>query len=168
MKMKVISIWQPFASLIVHNHKFIETRGWDAPKSLIGETIAIASTKIIRPEQKAYMRDPEFMKFYQETGLPGLEELPLGCVLGTVQLHSSDVMTEEDLEEVTDEEQMFGDWEVGHYAWRLRHPRAFQYPVPCVGKQGIWEWEYDEVFHETRRREAPAIEGPKRNHLHLV
>lgn len=144
--MKVISIWQPYASLIVHGHKFTETRSWPAPKSIIKTRIAIASTKVIRPEQRAVMQDPEFRKFYDQTGLPGLDDLAHGAILGFVNLHSCDVMTEEDLLDITDEERMFGVWEVGRYAWRLRHPEAFEQPVRARGQQGVWEWSAHEVL----------------------
>ena len=138
--MKVISIWQPYASLVVYRHKLIETRGWPAPKSLIKQRIAIASTKVIRPEQRDVMKDPGFRKFYDETGLPELDALPHGCILGTVTLNSCDPITEEDLEDITDEERTFGWWQPGRYAWRLRDPEPFDQPVPARGQQGIWEY----------------------------
>ena len=80
--MKVISIWQPFASLIVSGSKVFETRTWPAPKSVIGQTIGIASTKTIRPEQRAYFKDEEWVAFYERTGLPmDFESMPCGYLL---------------------------------------------------------------------------------------
>lgn len=147
---KAVSLWQPYASLIVHSHKFVETRSWAAPKSLIGQRIAIASTKTVKPEQRAPFLDEKFARYYSLTDLPGLEELPHGYVLGTALLYSCDPMTQEDLDDgVTDEELTFGWWSLGRYAWRLRDAQAFSRPIPCRGAQGVWEWSRHEPRVET-------------------
>lgn len=139
--MDVISVWQPWASLIVLNHKFIETRPWPAPKSIIGKRIGIASTvRIIPPQLSAYQHE-DFQRFYRPLGLPPIEELPMGKLLGTVFVHSCEMITERTLEEITDEEYSFGIYDRGRFAWHLRDPRAFEEPVPVRGKQGIWKYE---------------------------
>lgn len=166
--MKVISIWQPWASLIVHSHKFIETRGWAAPKSLIGQTIGIASTKQIKPEQRAAMRERKFAEHYAETGLPDLDQLPHGAVLGTVLLHSCDVIEEEDLHDITEEERVFGWWAIGRYAWRLRHPVAFAQPCYTRGFQGIWDWEKPDGKVEDLHRAREARQAHLRGNLQVA
>lgn len=140
---KVISIWNPYAVLIVQGHKMVETRSWPAPKSLIGQRIGIASTKALKPEQRALWSDPFFMRYYNETGLPSLEELPNGAIVGTAILHSCEEMTEEDLEDVTEEEQLYGHWDVGRFAWRLRRPEPFVKPIFTRGFQGIWDYDLE-------------------------
>ena len=146
--MKCVSIWNPYALLIAHGHKTIETRGWPAPKSLIGQRIGIASTKTIRPEQKATLDDPAFMTFYGPTGLPSkIESMPNGCLVATAILRSSDLIEAEDLEDITEEEKMFGWFSVGRYAWRLRYVERLPAPLPVRGAQGIWELD----DHELRR-----------------
>lgn len=154
MELKAISIWQPYASLIVHGHKFTETRSWNAPKSLIGKRIAIASTKKIQPEQTALISNLEFMDHYDNTMMPFIKDLPMGYIVGTAILNSSDIMTEEDLNDITDEERMFGVWEVGRYAWRMRDPIFHQDPQQCKGQQGIWEWKEDEINRMLRGDKA--------------
>jgi activating signal cointegrator 1 len=160
--MKVISIWNPYAALIVHGHKTVETRSWPAPKSLIGQRIAIASTKVLRPEQKSLWDDPVFLRHYAETGLPALHELPNGAILGTALLHSCSEMTEEDLEDVTEEEQIYGHWDVGRFAWRLRQPELLDKPIFTRGFQGIWD--HDVEAHRGRQERPPVL----RQHLQLV
>ncbi|MBO6507556.1 MAG: ASCH domain-containing protein [Roseibium sp.] len=166
--MKVISIWQPYASLAVHGHKVVETRGWPAPKSLIGKTIGIASTKNIQAAQRQAFKDDAFRYHFDQTGLPELVDLPHGCVLGTVQLHSCDVITEEDLEDITEAERLFGWWEVGRYAWRLRYPRPFPEPIPAKGAQGIWNWDPHVGLEEAATRKDPTWSQDRRPHLRLV
>lgn len=163
--MKVISIWQPWASLIVHGFKSIETRSWAAPKSLLKETIGIAATKIIRPEQRIAAEDPEFVKFYEKTGLPPLDQLPHGAVLGTAVLNSCDVITEADMEDITDEELAFGWYSPGRYAWRLRYPKAFGVPYLARGAQGVWEWRGDQAPSGGEDRPRPTQVG---RHLRIV
>lgn len=138
--MKCISIWQPYATLIVTGFKIFETRSWPAPKSIVGQTIGIASTKNITPDQRAAAADPEFQRWYCQTGLPAFEDLPRGYLLGTVTLDSVELVTEEFLDDITSEEKAFGWFAVGGYAWRLRHPRQLAHPIPIQGKQGIYDW----------------------------
>ena len=107
--MKAISIWQPFATLVVKGYKIFETRTWAAPASVIGQRIGIASTKSIRPDQRAHFDDEDFQEFYSRLGLPEkLEDLPHGFMLGTVIIDSVEKMTPEFMEEVSNEEMSYG------------------------------------------------------------
>jgi hypothetical protein len=143
-QLRVISLWQPYASLLVHRHKLVETRPFPAPSTIIRQRIGIASTKQIKPEQRALFNDPLFQAYYSDTGLPAaFDDLPHGYLVGTVTVISSDVITEGDLEDVTDEEKLYGDWRVGRYAWRCQDHQALDKPIPCQGAQGIWIWTDD-------------------------
>lgn len=156
--MDVISVWQPWASLIVLNHKFIETRPWPAPKSIIGKRIGIASTvRVIPPQLHAYRHD-DFQKFYRRLKMPPIEELPMGKLLGTVFVHSCEMISEQTLEEITDEEYSFGIYERGRFAWHLRDPQPFEQPIPVRGKQGIWKYEGPTEAEATGVLEARTAE----------
>lgn len=50
--MKALTIWQPWASLIVAGAKPFEFRGWSMPRSMIGQRIVIhaAARKVNRVE----------------------------------------------------------------------------------------------------------------------
>jgi activating signal cointegrator 1 len=152
--MKAISIWQPFATLIVRGYKIFETRTWAAPRSLIGQRIGIASTKTIRPEQRAHFNDEEFQRNYQRLGLPDrLEDLSHGYMLGTAIVESVELMTENFLEEVSGEEKTYGWWQEGFYAWRMVSPEEFPRPIPVRGAQGIYDWRSTGEIH-AKEREA--------------
>lgn len=154
--MKVISVWQPFATLLVKGFKVFETRGWPAPVSVIGQRIGIASTKIIRPEQRAHFADTEFQNYYSRLGLPEkIEDLPLGYLLGTVMLDSVEPVTEEFLEDVSEEEQQYGWFSIGGYAWRVTHPKELAHPVMIRGAQGLFDWKGQLPDHEEEARSAP-------------
>jgi predicted transcriptional regulator len=141
--MKTISIWNPFASLIVNGFKLYETRTWKAPDYLIGQTLGIASTKTILPAQRGHWVDPAFQDFYAGTELPPPIDLPHGYLLGTVTLESVELMTAEMMENVSVEEQSYGWWQEGFYAWRMTNPRALFEPIPIRGRQGIYDWKGD-------------------------
>lgn len=176
--MKVISIWQPWASLVVHGFKFFETRTWAPPRSVIGQRIGIASTKNITGDQRSAFSDPLMQKYYAQTELPALEELPRGYLLGTVLLHSFEIVTEEFLEDITEEEHSYGWYHEGNYAWRLRHPELLTHPIPIQGKQGLYEWKGFENAAQTadpaqangQAPEAADKEGPEtlRSRLYIA
>jgi hypothetical protein len=138
--MRVISLWQPYASLLVHGFKLNETRPFPAPATVLRQRLGIASTKTIKPEQRMVFDDPKFMEYYEKTGLPPFDELVHGALVGTVYVNSSDIITDDDIEDTTEEELIYGDWRPGRYAWRCRDHQALDKPIPCRGAQGIWLW----------------------------
>lgn len=159
MTTKCVSIWNPFALLLVKGFKVFETRTWAAPKSLIGKRIGIASTRVLNPAQKAHFASPEFRRFYWKLGLPeALIDLPNGYMLGTAVLDSCELMTPEFMEEVSEEEHAYGYWQEGNYAWRMTQPVEFEHPFPVRGAQGIWNWSIPDDVEEKQRE---AID-PKR------
>lgn len=139
--MKVISLWQPYGSLVIWGHKRIETRSWEAPDWIIGERLGIASTKQIRGEQRHHFGQPYFQDHYRRTRLPdALDDLPHGYLLGVVRVESCKRMTEVDLKRLSSREYWFGDWQLGRYAWRLRVVEAYGEPIPVKGGQKIWNY----------------------------
>ena len=154
--MKVISVSQPFATLIVKGFKVFETRSWAAPAAIIGRELGIASTKTVKAEAWAHAADPVFKDNYERTGLPPIEELVCGHLLGTVIVDAYELMTEEFMEDVSDEEQSYGWWNVGFYGWRLRQPRELLIPIAIRGAQGIYEWNGVLPSEEEEREAARA------------
>jgi hypothetical protein len=67
-----------------------------------------------------------------------LDELPLGAVIATADLVGCHKMTEQFIASQTEQEQLFGDWTPGRYAWELRNVRQVK-PVAVPGKQGLWD-----------------------------
>ncbi len=175
--MKIISVWQPFASLIVTGCKIFETRSWPAPKSVIGTTIGIASTKSMNVDQQLHCADGFFQECFARTGLGDWMELPRGYLLGTALVDSIELMTEEFMEDVSEEEKAYGNWELGNYAWRLRQPKLLTRPIPIRGKQGLFDWHGDLETQTTEAedggREADRLRRPEdalevRSHLRVV
>ena len=130
--------------------KAIETRPFPAPKTVLGQRIGIASTKILKPEQRAVYNDEAFQAHYQTTGLPALDDLPHGFLLGTVEVYDCEVMTEELIADVTDEEKVYGDWRLGRYAWRTRNSEVFKEPIPVSGQQGVWIYSVPDYLRRVK------------------
>lgn len=155
MQHKVISILQPWASLVVTGNKKIETRSWNTPyrgKLLIHASLGKQYKKISSddPLYKHY-----YLLFAHHNVLP-IEQLPFGAIIGSVDLvstHTSQycLMAFENnknnniLEFGIDveKEKAFGDYSPNRYGWLLANPVLFKNPIPAKGKLGIWNWEGD-------------------------
>jgi hypothetical protein len=92
---KVLSLHQPWASLVALGVKTIETRSWAAPKSLIGQRIAIhAAAK--RPARHGSLGDYRYdryddewyMRLRTQNQFPPNSYLPLGEIVATARLHA--------------------------------------------------------------------------------
>ena len=130
--MKVLTLWQPWASLIVLRHKRFETRSWKR-NGLIGECIAIHAAK--RPSKDL---DSELIDELAKLAL-NPAHLPLGAVIGTGVI-TAFYRAETIAPSLSRPELVFGDYSPGRWAWRIEHVEALPQPVPARGRQGIWEW----------------------------
>jgi hypothetical protein len=91
--MKVLSLHQPWASLIALGVKTIETRSWSAPTSLVGQRIAIhAAAK--RPTKHGVIGDHRYDRYDDEWYMRPRDQrylnhwgyLPLGAIVATARL----------------------------------------------------------------------------------
>jgi hypothetical protein len=109
-----ITIQQPWASLIVEGHKKIENRSWTTAHR--GLLIIHAGMKLDHDalaKHRRRLRNPD--------------DLPQGCLLGTVELTDCT-------------EGSRSPWaEPGYFHWRLKNPRRFRSPIRMGGKLGLWQ-----------------------------
>ncbi|OCP22006.1 MULTISPECIES: ASCH domain-containing protein [unclassified Ensifer] len=168
--MKVISVWQPWSTLLVYGYKRFETRTWAPPKSVIGQRIGIAATKSVLSKQVAAFNDPEFQLFWNMLDEDWeFNTLPKGYLLGTVILDSVELIDEEFLDDITREEKAYGWYQLGGYAWRMREPERLEHPIPIRGAQGLYEWKGFEngAQAEGVDNSRPARSSDIRPHLSL-
>ena len=130
--MRALSLYQPWASLIVYGHKRIETRSWS---TTYRGTLLIHASK-----NKRWM--PDFPRLLHDAGIPdAMTDLPTPCgaVLGSVEV--VDCLKSEEFSEsdVGTQERLLGDYRPGRYGWVLRQPVVFTTPVYCAGHLGLWE-----------------------------
>jgi hypothetical protein len=133
MKIKAISLWQPWATLVAIGAKHYETRHW--PTGYRGP-LAIHAAKRWTPEQGDLCITEPF-----RTALRGFHlRLPLGELLAICDLAGC-FTTNYPPPGISGDEIAFGDWSPGRFAWRLENVRCLTPPIPWKGSQGFFEVE---------------------------
>lgn len=139
MSSKGLSLTQPWASLIAHGHKRVETRSWSTKYR--GEIFIHASKGF--PGKARYFAGTQ----WAEGRLPA--ELPLGCLIATARI--VDVKpTEDAIGSITELERSFGDYGPGRYAWFLEDIKPFRVFVPFKGALGLFNLEPPETILNKR------------------
>lgn len=139
-----LTVWQPWASLIILGFKPYEFRRWPAPKSFAGRRIAIDAAKrawdadelraIARnPERTCFGGDAERAREFAISILGGTLTPPLGAILGTVTL--GEPRRAIDLACATCDPN---DLNPDVWAWPVSAPQQFSHPVSARGRQGFW------------------------------
>ena len=127
--MKVLSITEPYATLIRNGIKKIETRSWKT--NYRGELyIHASSTKI----PKEYKENQDVMD------LVSINELNFGNIICSCNLVDCIEMTDEFIEKIkkNKNEYVCGIYENGRYAWILDNIQVLNNPIPAKGHLGIW------------------------------
>ena len=133
--MKVLSLLQPWASLVVMGAKRIETRSWQTAHR--GELLIHAS---LGKKGAALCAGAPFSHH-----IKAFDRLPFGAIIGSVVL--TDILPVEmlplsnkALANLTLEEKAFGDYSRGRYAWLLSEAVMFDEPISVKGGLGIWKY----------------------------
>jgi hypothetical protein len=130
---KVISLWEPFASLIKEGVKLIETRSWGT--SYRGELyIHVCQKRVVG---KVAIEYQEQLKLLKNTNFD------YGCIILKCKLIDCKYMTAEFIEKVkkNPNEYISGFYSVGRYAWILEDVEVLDTPIPAKGWFGIWEYK---------------------------
>lgn len=139
--MKVLSLLEPWASLVAWGYKTIETRSWGT--SYRG-AIAIHASKSNREAGK-------IVHLFREAGLVGepgandeldqfsqkVGDWPLGKIVAVARLYHVEEMTPELIAAQTRWEATFGDWRPGRFAWSLGNIQRLKEPIPWKGSLGL-------------------------------
>jgi activating signal cointegrator 1 len=151
--MKVISIIQPWATLIVLGEKKFETRSWATKHR--GELAIHAGKKI---DKEACRREPIRSALAKQ----GYDEknLPTGVILATCKLsncheihidHSGDAVllapngAPEYWIGAGSNEFSFGFYDFGRFAWRMTDMKRLTVPIPAKGQLGLWNYKEDGI-----------------------
>lgn len=130
-KMKVLSITEPYATLIKEKKKTIETRSWKT--NYRGELYIHASaTKI----PNAWQANQELMDLVSET------PLNYGTIICKCQLIDCIYMTNDYVEAMKQNSQEYicGIYEPGRYAWILTDIVPLDIPIKTKGKLRLWNY----------------------------
>jgi hypothetical protein len=145
--MKIISLRQPFASLIVIGVKKFETRGWQPgwKNALLMRTEGFLIHASLSKKDSHLMGSRPFSDHMQAIG-----KIPYGAILGRAKLGRI-ITTEEWLKEfdwpgmpraLKPDEYFFGDYAPKRYAWEILEVERFAEPIPCRGSLSIWNYPF--------------------------
>lgn len=141
-----ISLWQPYATLLITGVKFHETRGWPYPRrGVLPEELVIHAAKKIEPTIPPGL-DALLIERY---GKLWRETIPRGAILGTVQicacLRTEDVygvnaVPWQNMTHAQRLDYVCGDFGPGRFAWKASgsNRRELKEPIPYRGKQGLF------------------------------
>ncbi|MCW5705461.1 MAG: ASCH domain-containing protein [Bradyrhizobium sp.] len=151
--MKALTIWQPWASLVMAGFKPYEFRGWPAPRYVVGQRIVIhAGSRAIKATEVRdlieQLASGEFCGGLKLAAVTFLEDvlmrrrqLPLAAGLGTALLgepqQSCDLWPDQ-FEGLSDSDRV----EHSNWAWPVSEVEPFEPIVPIKGHQGFWNWPY--------------------------
>lgn len=126
MRMRAISLWQPWAYLVVAGHKGYETRSW--PTNYRGP-LAIHAAKRWTPEQRRFCGEYRLLVDFSKE-----DEPTLGAIVGRVNLIEC-LTTDELVDSLDFYERHFGDWSPGRFARQL--PKTSYESACCAGEGRI-------------------------------
>lgn len=126
--MKVLSIKEPFATLIKDKVKIYETRSWKT--NYRGELYIHASLSLSKSENVDLAN-----KYLKSNINPGY-------ILCKCELTDCILMTKEFIDYIHKEtnEEDYGRYEEGRYAWKLKVIEVLDKPIKAKGRLGIWNY----------------------------
>ena len=126
--MKVLSIKEPFATLIKDKVKIYETRSWKT--NYRGELYIHASLSLSKSE------NVEIANKYLKSNINP------GYILCKCELTDCILMTKEFIDYIHKEtnEEDYGRYEEGRYAWKLKVIEVLDKPIKAKGRLGIWNY----------------------------
>lgn len=153
--MKVLTLWQPWATLYAHGVKKIETR--PQPTNYRG-TYLIHAAKTFNKAVKETIYDEPFYSELKKLGFVDGEKIniPFGQIIGAVDIITCGTIDEElsvvfpDIIFTSNEsweefknwdkelEPKLGDYTPGRYAWIGKNHRVLKNPIPYKGSQGYY------------------------------
>ena len=130
--MKVLSLTEPYATLIKNGIKTIETRSWKT--SYRGKLYIHASSTRI---PKTYKENHDLMS------LVDLDNLNYGNIICSCDLVDCVEMTDEfinDIKKNRKNEYITGIYSNGRYAWIFKNIEILDNPIKTKGHLGIWNF----------------------------
>lgn len=147
--MKALTVWQPWASLIIAGAKPHEWRGHSAPMCICNRRIVIhaGARRVVMSEVEDLIHDLEADEPALPTGLDadralallrpvlaGTRTLPQRAGLGTVFIGEPKLAA--DLGFPADSNRTAHQ----NWGWPISEVDAWAEPIPMRGAQGIWNW----------------------------
>ena len=128
--MKVLSIKEPYATLICNGKKLIETRSWKT--NYRGELyIHASSAKIV----KRYLTNQYVLNISKNL------KMNYGNIICKAKLADCIYMDQGFIDSIKKDQKEYylGQYELGRYAWVLKNVELIE-PIPAKGKLNIWNY----------------------------
>ena len=129
--MKVLTIKQPYASLIVNKYKAYEFRSWKT--NYRGKILIHSSLK----------SDKEIINNFKDYNL----EYISGAIIGEAEITDCILVDEEfdkSLKKINS--IVYSNNHIGNYAWKLENIKQYDKPIYVKGKLGLWNYKKEESF----------------------
>jgi hypothetical protein len=140
--MKVLSLWQPWATLVVTGKKKYECRSWKT--AYRGPLLIHASAHKPNKKESSFFSQADFFKSY----IQNMDQLPYGAIIGKVVLQEiySTEWVVQNLETLDPhhnwpQELAFDDYGPQRFAWHLKKAEAFDFVLPVKGSLGLWDYQ---------------------------
>ena len=129
--MKVVSIIEPWASLIKEKVKYIETRSWKT--NYRGKIYIHASLKKVPKKDERINNLITLLKD---------KDFKYGHIIAEATLVDCIYMDEEFISKIKNNNQEYicGEYSIGRYAWVLEDIKELSKPIPTKGSLGIWNY----------------------------
>ncbi len=139
--MKVLSLTQPWATLMALGLKQIETRSW---RMAYRGPLAIHAAKGFPMRARELTYQKPFCTVLLQHDLR-LVDLPLGAILCVVDAVDCVSTNTPDLDAVlkyrgAEHERAFGDYSPNRFLWITENVRRLPEPIPARGSLGLWEY----------------------------
>lgn len=129
--MKTLSLWQPWATLVVIGAKRNETRSW--PTAYQGSLLIHAAKHFTPDEKMICMREP-FYSVLKAAGFHPPYDLPTGSIIGMVD-QTGCVHVETVRDGLSKQELAFGNYADDRFAHTYTNPVRFARLTPYSGSQ---------------------------------
>ena len=131
IKLKVLTLRQPWATLVAEGIKRYEFRSWKTKYR--GKVLIHAGTGI----------DKEDMKKYKNMNL----EFPYRKILAVVEIEDCLELDEELNNKIISENNIaYGNKVRTGYAWKLNNIKKISYDKEVNGQLGLWNYDLEEKF----------------------
>lgn len=129
--MKVVSIIEPWASLIKEKVKYIETRSWKT--NYRGKIYIHASLKKVPKKDERINNLINLLKD---------KDFKYGHIIAEATLVDCIYMDEDFISKIKNNNQEYicGEYSIGRYAWILEDIKELSKPIPAKGSLGIWNY----------------------------
>lgn len=144
--MKALTLWQPWATLLAHGRKRIETRSWRPRYVREPFYLAVHASSYWSKALHGMTCQEPFRSELAQCGVRVVDQMSMSAVVGVVRVLQC-VQTVEIAEGgrfaglLTEKEGKFGDYTPGRWGWVCDQFLPFPEPVPCKGQRFLWEWK---------------------------